>query len=308
MKVPRRYRAALVPAAVAAAAIAACIGSGDRPPSSEGRELTVAVSIPPQAWLVERVGGKEVGVITLLSPGDSPATYQPTDIQISRLIQADVYFRVGVPFENGRWFQAVQTSGGPEVVDFREGVALRLMEHTNQEAPSAGRDHTPEADEGADPHIWLSPRLLKIQAATVAEALRRINPRRADEIQANLADILNELDGVDTYVRDKLSALQGRAFYVFHPAWGYFADEYGLRQEAIEIEGKEPSDHELTEFQVLARRDRVSVIFVQPQIAGESARAAARAIGADINVIDPLAYGVASNLRRVADAIAEALR
>ena len=297
----------LVLTAIVIAAVA-CGRSGERSPSSEVGVVRIAVSIPPQAWLVERVGGDELNAVTLLSPGDSPATYQPTDIQISRLMQADVYFRIGVPFENGRWFQAVAASGGPDVVDLREGVPLRAMEHTHGEEPDAGRDHATGADESHDPHIWLSPPLLKIQAGTVAETLSRMYPQLAADIETNLSDLLEELDRADEEIRERLSAFRGRAFYVFHPAWGYFADEYGLRQEAIEIEGKEPSDHELTEFQELARRDGIPVIFVQPQIAGESARAVARAIGAGIRILDPLAYDVLSNLRRVADELAEVLK
>ena len=98
---------------------------------------------------------------------------------------------------------------------------------------------------------------------------------------------------------------KGRAFFVLHPAWGYFADEYDLRQFAIEREGKSPTDAELTELQRSARREGIKVVFVQPQVTGRGARAVATAIGARLERLDPLAADVDANLLRLADAIAE---
>lgn len=308
MIVPWKIKIHAVLILLAAGSIAACGGDADERSSSGDNGLRIAVSIPPQSWLVEMVGGSEIRTITLLSPGDSPATYQPADIQISDLMQAEVYFRTGVPFENGRWLQAVQNAGGPRIVDLRDGVPLRDIEHSHGDEYEHGHDTVSESDEGKDPHIWLSPRLLKIQAATIAETLTSLRPQLAGSIEENLADLLKELDEVDAYLRSSFSPHQGKAFYVFHPAWGYLADEYGLRQVAIEIEGKEPSDSELTQFQVMARRDGVTALFVQPQIAGETARAAARMINADLIVLDPMKYELNINLRVVADVISEVLK
>ena len=308
MTVLRKKKMQAVMIILAAGSIAACGGDADKRESSRAGGLSVAVSIPPQSWLVEMVGGSEFRAITLLSPGDSPATYQPADVQISELMQAEVYFRTGVPFENGRWLQAVQNAGGPRIVDLRDGVPLRDIEHSHGDEYEHGHDTVSESDEGKDPHIWLSPRLLKIQAATIAETLTNLRPRLAGSIEENLADLLKELDAVDAYLRSSFSPHQGKAFYVFHPAWGYLADAYGLRQVAIEIEGKEPSDRELTQFQTMARRDEVTALFVQPQIAGETARAAARMIDADLIILDPMVYDVIANLRVVADVISEVLK
>jgi len=306
MMLLRKMKIEAVLILLAVGSIAACGGDADEGASSGAGSVRIAVSIPPQSWLVEKVGGSDFRTITLLSPGDSPATYQPADIQISELMQAEIYFRTGVPFENGRWLQAVQNAGGPRIVDLREGVPLRDIEHSHGDEYE--HDEVSESGEGKDPHIWLSPRLLKIQAATIAETLTSLRPQLTNSIQDNLADLLKELDDVDAYLRDRFSPHQGKAFYVFHPAWGYLADEYGLRQVAIEIEGKEPSDKELTQFQAMARSDGVTALFVQPQIAGESARAAARMIKADLIVIDPMEYDLNVNLRAVADVISEALK
>ena len=102
--------------------------------------------------------------------------------------------------------------------------------------------------------------------------------------------------------------LRSRRFMVFHPAWGYFADTYGLTQIAIEQEGKEPGARALTALIEQARAKQVRVIFVQPQFNRKTAQRLAAAIGGRVEPIDPLAENYIDNLRRVARLIAEANR
>jgi zinc transport system substrate-binding protein len=307
-------------------AVTGCGGPNDR--QADGR-LPVAVSVPPQAWLVRQIGGEHVDVVSIVQPGSSPATYQPSDAEVSRIMASAVYFRVGVPFENGPWFHAIQAARRLEIVDTRGDIRLRDIEahrhdehdetgehdgkddhddgHHGERAnePNHAHDHGPE--NGKDPHIWLSPRLLEKQAEIMAEALAAAAPQHADEFADNLAALRSRLQAVDAQVREKLEPFEGRAFFVFHPAWGYFADEYGLKQMAIEVEGKEPSDGELTRLQQQARDSGASVIFVQPQISSQSAAAVAAAIGGRVERLDPLAENVAEGLVAVADAIAASL-
>jgi len=294
---------------VAALLLAAGCG-GDATSSNPGGTVPVVVSIRPQKWLVEQIGGEHVEVIVLLAPGGDPHTYQPTDAQISRVVQASVYFRVGVPFENGPWFRAVAGSEKLDVVDTRQGIRLREMEADRHAHGPPPDHHTSDHGDhdhhgGRDPHIWTSPRLLKTQAQTVAATLCELAPEHSDAFRRNLAALESKLDEVDAAIRRKLAGYQGRAMFVFHPAWGYFADEYGLRQVAVELEGKEPTDRELTELQQLARREGIRVILVQPQISGQSAEAVARAVGARVEVLDPLAEDLPAELLRAAEVLAE---
>lgn len=281
-------------------------------------KLSVAVSIPPQAWLVEQIGGPHVEIFTMVNPGDSHETYQPTDAQIARIRACAAWFRIGIPFESSRVLQGMLSQGKLRVVDMREGIALREMsplerggegslgEHKHDgEAHDHGHDEHGHHDHGGkDPHVWLSPRLLKIQARTIAKTLAELDPAHQADYEANLASLEEKLDTADQEIRRTLEPCKGRLFFVFHPAWGYFADDYGLKQVAIEIEGKEPSDEEATALQKLARREGVKVVFVQPQIASRGAEAIARAIGARLETLDPLAPDAPANLLRVARAIA----
>ena len=276
-------------------------GCGAADPGRPPAEIVVATSIPPHAWLIERIGGDLVKVHTVLRPGESPTTHQPSDLQVSRVLSGQVFFRSGVPFESGAWFRALE--GHLEIVDLRNGVATRTMDtHTHGGHAAEETDHHQRG--AIDPHIWLSPRRLVFQANHVADTLKRLDPARRAEYDARLAELTTELGELDAWIESTLTPFQGRAFVVFHPSWGYFADDYGLRQIAIETEGKEPSDSELTGIQEETRSLGVSVIFVQPQIAGKSAQAIAGVMGARLETLDPMAPDITANLRSVTGAIA----
>ena len=246
--------------------------------------LDVVVSVEPQRWLVEQIGACEVDVEVLLGPGESPATYQPTDAQVTRLMRSDLYFRIGVPFERGLWFDAVSRMGRFSMVDLREEIEL-------------------SAD---DPHIWLSPQLLRTQAQTVTRALSQADPDHQASFELNLEALEKRLVELDQQIRRRLELFSGREFFVFHPSWGYFAADYGVEQVAIEIDGREPSDGELTVLQKRARQVNTTIVFVQPQIHGRSALAFAEAIGARVEILDPLAADVAANLKATAGKLAQA--
>jgi len=285
---------------------------------SAGHAITVAVSIVPQAWLVEQIGGEHVRVITMIKPGESHEAYQPTDAQVSQIMGAKVFFRIGMPFEQSPTFRSIQSSGKLTVVDVRQGMELRPMSrHSHADDTGGGgafagagqhARHHEDPEETADPHVWLTPRLLAIQARTVAQTLQQLDPANHDDYHRRLEAFLERLAQADRAIRATLAPVKGKAFFVFHPAWGYFADEYGLRQVAIEVEGKDPSDRELTELQKLARQERIKVVFVQPQISSRAAEAVAQAVGASVAILDPLVPDVAENLQRVARTLADSYR
>jgi len=288
---------------LATAVISGC--AREVPPQATGK-LVVAVGILPDRWLVEQIGGDHVEAIALVKPGDSAELYQPTDAEVSRLMQSAVYFRTGMPFENGPWLDALTANPKIRLADLLAGIRLRPTEdHAHREPLGETPHETPGA---GDPHVWLSPRLLKIQARTVAAQLAELDPEHAKDYEWNRADLDARLDQADRTIRKMLEPLRGKAMFVFHPAWGYFADEYGLRQAAIQVKGKEPTDQELTELQELARREGARVIFVQPQFAAGAAEAVARAIGARVETLDDLSPDVIAGLLETAEKLVEAHR
>jgi len=252
------------------------------PPAQTAR-LAVLVSILPQAYFVERVGGERVWVQVLIGPGQNPHAYEPTPAQLRELASARVFFCIGLPFEQAILPRLRDLFGQLEVVDTRAGIVLRQVECRHSAHAHEHHDH---AD--FDPHIWLSPRLVKIQARTIADTLARLDPSRAEQYRLNLAAFEADLDALDARVAEMLAPVRGRQMFVFHPAFGYFADEYGLEQVAVEVEGKEPSAKELAALIERARQVGARAIFVQPQFSTRSAEALARQIGAAVLPLDDL--------------------
>jgi zinc transport system substrate-binding protein len=285
------------------------------PVTNQGGRIRAFVSIAPQAFLVERIGGSRVNVSCMVGPGQSPATYEPRPRQMAELGLATLYFRIGVPFENVWMDRISKTYPKMRVVDTRRGIALLPMksnEHHYEEPDNKGKKRparpTHKGKTVNDPHIWLSLRLAKLQAKSIAGALIEHDPRHKDFFLSNLKALHRDLDDLDTRISKALSHLKIRKLMVFHPAWGYFSHDYGLDQIPIEIEGKEPTARSLARLIKGAKEEGIKVIFVQKQFSKRSAQAVADAIGGRVIQIDPLAKDYLNNMRKIADSVAEVLQ
>lgn len=306
---------ALLALAVTACGGAEPVGRGDGE-GSYADSIPVAVSVPPAAWLAERIGSERVAVTALLPPGRSPHTWEPSPRELAALGRARLVVVVGhpaLPFEE-RLLAAARRGGEPRVVAMTEGIAL---------LPGAeGESHGGAAEEGAghrhgedghadlsdtDPHVWLDPEVMRATAERVAGALAAIDPEHAAEYRDRLDLVRAEIDALDREIRATLAGVTGRRFLAYHPAWGYFAARYGLVQEAVESEGKEPGPRRLVERVEGARARGTRVVFVQRSVSGRGARVLAEELGAEVVVLDPLAPDWPDNLRRVAAAMAAAL-
>jgi zinc transport system substrate-binding protein len=277
-------------------------------PSSQtlaGTPLQVFVSIPPEQTFVERIGGPLIVAESMIRPGVNPHTYEPTPNQIARLASARLYIGIGFPFEKAWAGRIRAVNPSIRFLDAHAGIQLHVMdEHDHDEEHS---DHEHDSHNGAtelDPHIWTSPLLVKQVAHNISRALAELDPDHAQDYAQNLAVFHADLDALDRDIRAELAGLKQRRFMVFHPAWGYFAETYGLVQVPIEKAGKEPGPRRLAALIDQARREDVKTIFVQPQFPKKSAEQVARAIGGHVDVIDNLASDYMENLRRVARAIA----
>jgi zinc transport system substrate-binding protein len=264
--------------------------------------LSIFVSVLPQKHFVERIAGDHARVQVLVGPGESPATFEPRPKQMAGLARADLFYRIGVPFEDV-WMERI-LANSPElaVLDAREGIELREME------PAGGHhhdyDHAHSEENGQDPHVWLNPALVREMGRRLRDRLSLMAPQHGDQFAGNFRRFESELLQLEEEIRGRLSGLSSRKFMVFHPSWGYFADAFDLRQIPIESEGKEPGARTLQRLVAQARSEGVRAVFVQRQFSQDQARALAKAIGASVVSIDPLAEDYIPNLRRVAEAIA----
>jgi len=250
-----------------------------RAPQSD--QIKVFVSILPQKYFVERVGGDRLEVSVMVGPGMSPATYEPLPRQMLALAEAQVYFQIGVPFETA-WIEKFEANYPHlKIVDTRTGIQLRPMESFDEIVSNLNETVFPDSihsDEekhhhsaGKDPHIWLSPNLVKIQAETICKTLCEIQPAQQTFFQANLDRFKRDLDTLNTEIAQILATIPVKKLMVFHPAWGYFARQFGFQQIPIEIEGKEPTPGQLADIIQFAKREQIKVIFVQSQFNTKSA-------------------------------------
>jgi zinc transport system substrate-binding protein len=267
--------------------------------------LHVVVSVPPQAYLVERIGGERVETEVLMRSGSSEETFSPSPRQMVALSRADLYVLVGHPaflVETRHVLPALERDPRVRVVDMSAGMV------PGEAAPPAGHEDHDHAGGAGDPHVWTAPRLMRAAAETVAAALADLDPAAAALYRGRLASFLAELDALDAEIRRELSGLPRHRFLVTHPAWGHFAAEYGLEQVAIEEEGKEPSPARLVELVEAARAEGLHVIFTQAGFPDSAARAIANEIDGRVVPLDPLARDWPGNTRKTAQAIASALR
>ncbi len=334
LTVGRRVRrlAAAVAAVCAAGGLAAgCDRSlpGDQRAGRAGEKLIVVASIPPLAFVAERVGGARVEVEVLVRAGQSPHVYEPTAQQVVRVQDASLLLTVGMPFEQRVVERLEAGRRRPRVVDTAHGIERLWMEghdhgedghetHDHEGHDHAGHEHDEageDRDGGAvlksagepDPHIWLDPRLVRRQAQAVCSALVAVDAEGKAEYEANLTKLSAELEALDSELRELFGPLAGREFFVFHPAYGYLAAAYGLKQTAVEVSGKEPTPRELAALTEHARRAKVRVIFIEPQYSRTAVESLAREVGARVETLDPLARDYLANMRTMARQIAAAL-
>ncbi len=261
--------------------------------------MPVFVSISPQKYFVQQIGKDFVDVQVMVQPGASPHTYEPRPQQMVALSKSKLYFAIGVAFENTWLKKIAATNPSMKVIHTDQGIEKFPMadghHHTEEKEP-----HERGENGRLDPHIWLSPPLVKNQIRTVLTALQEIDPSHRDVYAANFNQFVSRIDKLDAELKTTFANQQGLQFMVFHPSWGYFAHTYGLEQIPIEIEGKTPKPGQLKELIDQARKRGIKVVFVQPQFSAKSAALVAKEIGGQVALADPLAEDWLSNLNQVA--------
>jgi zinc transport system substrate-binding protein len=295
--------------------VSVSLGLTARAQDKPAGKVKVFVSILPMAYFADRVGSPYVQVDVLVGPGQDPHTFDPTPKLLARLAEARLLFKMGFPFEETLIKKIGSTFKNAEVVDLQQGIKLRPLSDEEAEAEEAEHDHghgdkhghDREAGE-MDQHTWLDPQRAKIQARTIAEALIRVDPVHQAQYEDNLKRFHADLDAVHGKLTKALAPVKGKNLFVFHPAYGYFAEAYGLTQIPVQLGGKDPTARQLAKLVELATEDGVKVIFVQPQFSQKSAEALAKAIGGAVVPLDDLAPDYLKNLEDMATKIDSALQ
>lgn len=264
----------------------------------------VFVSVLPLKTLVQKLAGDTVVVHSMVGTHQSPATYTPLPSQLKALSEAQLYFRVGVPFES-RWMTRIEAqNSNMKVVDLRQGLELRELTAHDHEDDAHEHHDAHEGDAALDPHIWTDPLNIMVMIGRVATELTSISPKQATQIRYRAHEMQQNLLTLHGQITALLQPLQGQAFLVFHPSWGYFAARYGLQQLAIEHQGKVPSARTLAHLIEQAESQKIRVLLIQPQFNQKAAKRVAQAIGAEVRIIDPLSEQFPEVLLAAAQALA----
>ncbi|MDX9800444.1 MAG: zinc ABC transporter substrate-binding protein [Spirochaetia bacterium] len=286
--------------------------TGKKEPLPSGK-TAVFVSILPQQYFADRVGGVRVTTSVMVMPGRSPETYEPSPKQMIELGKASVFFAADVPFEEAFLPSVRKMNPSLLIKDTSEGITKRMMAGHGHEheslTPEEGHEdeNTDKHAEGEDPHTWLSPPLAAVHAENICAALKEIDPDGAEYYDANLLTLKNELLKLDADIESRLAPFRGDTFFVYHPAFGYFADRYGLVQESVETGGKEPTPRILDLIIKQAIEEKVKVIIVQPEFPDKSASAVAGMIGGTVARVSSLEYDYMKNIENICAAIESGL-
>jgi len=258
--------------------------------SSIFAKVNVAVSIPPQEYILEQIAPNMLNTALIVKPGNSPHTYEPKPSQMVEISKARIYFAIGVEFENV-WLDK-----------FKAQNKDMLIIHSDKNITKYPITQGEEAGE-LDPHIWLACNNIKIIAKNMANALIKADSNNSKIYQANLEKFLAKVDAKDKDIKEKLETLKNRQFLTFHPSWGYFAKEYNLTQLSIQVSGKEPSPKELINIIKLAKKYKVKAIFAQPEFSSKSANLIANELNIKVVKISPLAKDILANLDKFTNAL-----
>ncbi len=272
-------------------------------------KVNTIVSIVPQKSIVEAIGGELVNVSVMVLPGNSPHSYEPKASQMKDLNDAKIYFAIGVEFENA-WLKRFQNQNKSlKIVDTSKGIEkLAMIKHKHEDDDHKGHKHHDHHDdhkaESKDPHVWTSTQNLKVIAKNIYNELISIDSKNSATYEANYKLLINKIDSVQSQIKEILKDTpKDSKFMVFHPAWGYFAHEYGLIQIAVEVEGKEPKPAILVELIKEAREENIKAIFTQPEFSEKSAKVIADELGIKVIKASPLNPKWDENLINLAKAI-----
>lgn len=283
-------------------------------------QLQVSVTLVPQKYFVKKIGGDRVKVNVLVKPGANPHTYEPKPRQMARLKKSKLYFSIGSEFET-IWLPRFQSSNRKlKIIKTTAGIPRLEMdghvhgedehddehghdEHNDEHGHDEDDEKEDHSESGTDPHLWLSPLLVKIQATHIYHALVEASPKDAALFQKNYLLFQQELDQLYFEISKIIQKGKHREFVVFHPSWGYFAHTFELTQVSIEVEGKKPKPAQLKKVIQKIKKSGITTVFVQPQFSKRSAEVVARAIGGSVLIANPLAEDWAENLRNLAKQI-----
>lgn len=247
----------------------------------------LTVTIDPQRYILEHIIADNFTINTLVPPGTSPETYEPAPSVMVDMGKSKMYYMVGdLGFEKAWSKRLAENNPNIKIVDCSKGIEMiKGKEHNHTDE----NGHTHSHGE-LDPHIWSSPTAVKVMSENMVNSLIEFDPDNRELYQNNYEIFINKVDSTDSIIRELLNDIPTRSFIIFHPALGYFAQEYDLHQYSIEFEGKNPSPAQIKMLIDIAAKEKINTVFIQKGFDEKNAEVLARQIGAEIFEINPMGY------------------
>ncbi len=264
---------------------------------ASAEKIKVAVSIPSQEYFANRIGGDLVEVRSFVRPDEDPCAFEPNPRRVAWISKADIYFKVGMAFENEVIEKFAQNQPRLKIVDAAAGITLLEEGH---EHDHDGHHHELESK---DIHFWLNPRLAMKMSENMLDTFITQDAAHTDTYRKNAETLFKELNALDQNIEQRLKPYAGKTFYVFHPAFSYYAQRYGLSQVAIQKDGKEPNARFLRELIKQAKSQNVKIIYAQSGFSQREAETIANEIGGSMETLNPLGEDYLKNMQMITDAL-----
>lgn len=265
---------------------------------SYATEKVVAVTILPQKYITERVAGNLWKVISIIPQGANPHTFEPKSEVLKQLSNSSAYLSLEQVLDEV-WLK--------KILKVNKNIKIYRVDKGIEKMEMRDHDHHHGRKLFYDPHIWLSLDNMKKIVLNTKDIFVELDVANKDTYEKNSNELIKEIDDIKNEITNKLKDKKNKSFLVFHPAWGYFARDFGLTQVSVEFEGKEPSPKRLKDIINFAKSKGIKVIFVQPQISSSTVETLSKELNAKVVKINPLEYNWVDNMRSVSQKIAEGL-
>ena len=258
----------------------------------------LTVSIEPLRYFVQAIGGDNFQINTLVPAGASPETYELTPQQVVQASDSKAYFSIGtLGFEQTRLQKLVDNAPNLMVVNCSDSITLLQNDHHHE--------HKTHTTDGIDLHTWMSTTSGKQIAHNVLRALCQVDSANASLYQHRHDSLVHHIDSLDSKIRKTLRPLTHRTFMIYHPALGYYARDYGLKQVSVEQDGREPSAERMQQLILQAQREKVKVVFIQEEQAGRAAKRIAESAKTKIISIAPLSAEWDKQMLHIAQSLSQ---
>ncbi len=263
-------------------------------------KLTIISSIAPQQAFIQEIAGDNADVILMVPQGTSPHTYEPKPSQMKAISNADAYFKIGVEFED-TWMEKFKTQNpSMKIVDTTKGITkLQMDKHHHHHNESKEENSTNKPD----PHVWTSAKNIKIMGDNIADALVVLDPKHASQYRQSQQKFAQKANKLQVSLEKVLT--KDYHFMVFHPEWGYLADDFNLHQMPIELEGKSINPKAMISLIKEAKEQNVTVIFTSPAFSDQAAKQIAHELNITVQSVSTLEKDWYNNILDVANLIAK---